>query len=282
MTSRTGLVNRGLSGGVPLAADLPVHFKALRCAVAWAISLTWAAVILLLIVRAGLGSTLQPLHLLPLMATAGAILLWAWTLRLIVYRTEADTLRMVAGVAASFGTLATAAMVSLPESLVWNRLVFWSVILLSEVGGWYWLRQHKWSRPSWFTRRRVSAGATEPAWPTASAADFSVDSRDSTVIQQLTRTRESEGREILAGNLRADFAAGERYRRLHVAFCPRFQTPPEVYVEFLEGPDAELRVAQVARHGVRIDIQLNAAAATQEHVLMEFYAVAEAPRVRTV
>lgn len=99
------------------------------------------------------------------------------------------------------------------------------------------------------------------------------------VLQRLLRTRDVNGQEVLFGELRADFAVGDRQSRLHVAFCPPLERPPQVYAEATsidEGlGEVAVKVAQVLVLGTRIDVELEAPAEAAGAVKVEFYAAVE-------
>lgn len=102
---------------------------------------------------------------------------------------------------------------------------------------------------------------------------------DGQVIQKLLRTRDPNGQEVLFGELRAEFSAGDRQSRLHVAFCPPLEHPPQVYAEATDVDDrlgdVTVKVAQVLTLGTRIDVELSAPATVPGAVQVEFYAAVE-------
>ncbi len=92
------------------------------------------------------------------------------------------------------------------------------------------------------------------------------------VIQQITRRRAADGREILSGWLRVPLAAGQRSANVHVAFCPPLQHAPQMSVAQREGPAARIRAVQVLPYGVRLDVKLTQASPTPVDLLLEFTA----------
>lgn len=102
---------------------------------------------------------------------------------------------------------------------------------------------------------------------------------DGDVIQQLTRTRSPEGQEVFSGELRAEFSAGERQSRLHIAFCPPLEKPPQVFAEATDVDErlgeVAVKVAQVLSLGARIDVELKSPAPADGAVRVEFYATSD-------
>jgi len=78
----------------------------------------------------------------------------------------------------------------------------------------------------------------------------------SEVIQRLVRRIEKDGSERIEAELTVRAAAGERVVQAHVAFCPPLARLPDVEVEQVSGPSAELRIGQRLAHGVRVECKL--------------------------
>ena len=92
------------------------------------------------------------------------------------------------------------------------------------------------------------------------------------VLQQLTLSRDAEGRQQLSGWLRLPLEAGQRSGNLHVAFCPPFAEPPEVAFEQSGGPAGSIKAGQVLPYGARLEVKLAAPAQQPESVLVRFSA----------
>jgi hypothetical protein len=92
------------------------------------------------------------------------------------------------------------------------------------------------------------------------------------VLQQLTLSRDAEGRQQLSGWLRLPLEAGQRSGNLHVAFCPPFAEPPEVHFEQSGGPAGSIKAGQVLPYGARLEVKLAAPAQQPESVLVRFSA----------
>jgi len=95
------------------------------------------------------------------------------------------------------------------------------------------------------------------------------------VLQQLTLSRDAEGRRQLSGWLRLPMEAGQRSGNLHVAFCPPFAEPPEVAFEQSGGPAGAIKAGQVLPYGARLEVKLTAPAQQPESVLVRFSAKAK-------
>jgi hypothetical protein len=90
------------------------------------------------------------------------------------------------------------------------------------------------------------------------------------IVQQLTRSRATDGAEEIVGWLRTRFEAGQRTGNVHVAFCPPLGATPELSVEQIEGPEARIKTAQVFPYGARLDLKLAATAEEATSVLLQF------------
>ncbi len=95
---------------------------------------------------------------------------------------------------------------------------------------------------------------------------------DGNVLQQLVRSRASDGTESLHGWLRVPLAANQRTAAVHVAFCPPFAAAPRVDVEQREGPAARIKPAQVLPYGARFDLKLAEPTEISTFILLELSA----------
>ncbi len=103
------------------------------------------------------------------------------------------------------------------------------------------------------------------------------DKKASQVLQQLTRSRTSDGGEAIHGTLLAEFAPGERSTILHVAFCPPFEQLPSVEAEVVDGPACDVKVAQILHQGTRLEARLSRASTAAERVTIEILATDHLP-----
>jgi hypothetical protein len=100
------------------------------------------------------------------------------------------------------------------------------------------------------------------------------------ISQQFTR-RTSEGVELIEGQVRTTIGPGQRVEYCHIAFCPPLCAVPRVTCQQIEGPPARIKVAQVFRHGARIELRLEAIAAEETAVMLQIQAAsAHQPRTQ--
>ena len=99
-------------------------------------------------------------------------------------------------------------------------------------------------------------GAWPSAWRRASDPTGETNSpgliEDESLDQQLVRRRGAEGEEVVVGQVRMRFAAGQRTAEGHVAFCPPFSRRPEVEFEATSGPAARIELGQVLPLGAQV------------------------------
>jgi hypothetical protein len=167
------------------------------------------------------------------------------------------------------------AIVLLTIGLSWplSRLVDWIAWVPLWIADILWRARFAAGRPTACSKRAI-AGAPEAADPPPGfAADTERDiPAGATIVQHLTRFRDQEGHESVAGTLRADFAPGQRTTEVFVGFCPPFNGTPSVEVEQSSGPHARLSIPHVVSHGVRVDIKLKEPASTADTVVLDLYA----------
>jgi hypothetical protein len=75
------------------------------------------------------------------------------------------------------------------------------------------------------------------------------------VDQQWTRARDADGQPYIEGLARVRFAAGQRTAHHHVAICPPWERPPEVDVEQVAGPAAQVQLGMSLPQGIRVDVR---------------------------
>ena len=176
----------------------------------------------------------------------------------------------------ALGLLAFVVALSLPGSPVWALRAFWActcrrrgdfdLARMAKPGS---HRLNRRTTPRGIGCRdfatvdaRVEEQADEPHLPAITSVDgreIRVDPPQQpsphiippNVSQQLTRAIGDDGCEVLYGLLRGHFAPGQRSLRLHVSFCPQFDTVPEVSVDKIEGPELTIRVGQVLPYGAQ-------------------------------
>jgi hypothetical protein len=92
------------------------------------------------------------------------------------------------------------------------------------------------------------------------------------LVQQLLRLRDANGVESVQGTLRAEFVAGQRQATLYMGFCPPLARAPVIEAECVDGPEAELKVAQAFCHGARLEVRLTESAGDECSVDVEVVA----------
>ncbi|MGW8256970.1 MAG: hypothetical protein ACWGMZ_05755 [Thermoguttaceae bacterium] len=183
-------------------------------------------------------------------------------------------------------TMIFGAAVTLPESNGWAMLVFWLFLATGEFWAWRpWAGQTHWISRRGDKQNRlrpIRVDATHPtllhpvATTNATAAldqfSTSVCAPAEHITQQLIRSVERDGSDVLSGWLRLSFTSGQRLGHIHLAFCPPFAQAPELTVSQLDGPQARIKVAQLLPYGVRLDLKLSAFSLEPTSVLLKFAA----------
>jgi hypothetical protein len=222
-----------------------------------------------LLVRRAMAALVEPLPPLALVATAVGLFAWMWAVRLIwSSRTDRGTVvsRRIDGIIAEWLPQLTLLLVAVACSYPGRRIVDWLVwlpaIVAISVG------------PQLIIRwRRHDAAPTahgSSASPTINA--IAPIDESGTLLQQLSRSRDADGREMVQGTMTAEFAPGERTAVLYVAFCPPFESLPQVEAEIADGPDASVKVAQVLHNGARFEVRLAQPTAEAATVSLEIVA----------
>jgi len=105
-----------------------------------------------------------------------------------------------------------------------------------------------------------------------SAPPANGDATTEQVLQRLTRVRTVDGHEAISGTLLAEFAPGERNATLHVAFCPPFETLPNLEAQIADDSEASVKVTQVLHNGAQLEVRLPEPADETIAVEVEFFA----------
>lgn len=213
------------------------------------LELALAASIILLLVLAAfmaarrLGGALDsPLPAATMMATAGGLLAWAAAVRLRLND-------WIVGWALAVVIALCAIACSYPG----ERTIDWLV----------WL-------PTFLALGLLPARRSSPA-------RIASDTAAGLILQQLTRSRTADGVEVIRGNLVAEFAPGDRFAILHVAFCPPFEQLPAVEAERTSGPACEIKIAQILHQGARLEVRLSRASTSARSATIEFTATSPQP-----
>ena len=177
----------------------------------------------------------------------------------------------------SLTMLLLANSLSLPKTAVAGLIAIWGIIGLHEaawLAGFWWRigRPLRWGRRQ--TVARLPSAGNSILSPDAgqSTSDVERSEFDGRLTQILQRGVDEQGNEMFWGTIRADFAAGQRSQSLHLAFCPPFDSLPELTVDRAEGPAANVSVAEVQSYGARIEVRLGGVLPEVTEVTLEFYA----------
>jgi hypothetical protein len=161
--------------------------------------------------------------------------------------------------------------ISLPASGVWGLAGFWAI--LSAAGCWLLTRAETAAVPGAATetlsdarRRSVQDGlrGAEPVGDEGQEFPENVD-------QRWIRGRDEEGREYVEGTARVAFAAGQRTAHVHLAICPPLEHPPEVEVEQVAGPPADVQLGSTLPQGIRLDVRRLESVDSENSVLVAFF-----------
>lgn len=164
-----------------------------------------------------------------------------------------------------------AAAVSLGGSETLGLVALFGALLVEE--GWSWGRLSLRFDPAHRRRRAtVEPPLSDATWdaPTpAGVCDVPAADADEAVKQWIVRRQDQAG-DVIDGWVRVDFVVSQRHAAAHLAICPPMDRVPECFAEQSDGPDAQVKVAQVLSHGVRLEIKLDKAAAAPTSVVVEF------------
>jgi hypothetical protein len=104
---------------------------------------------------------------------------------------------------------------------------------------------------------------------------ITTDVNSELLVQQLNRYRMPDGRDLIRGQLTAEFSPGDRSTNLYVPFCPPFETLPAIEVNVADDSSASVKVVQLLHHGAELEVRLPRTAESSQRVTVEFF-VAEA------
>jgi len=191
---------------------------------------------------------------------------------------------------ATVGLFASGVALSLPGSPLGALALFWCLLLAAEgaqfvvrrfPGGW------RKARPDIAAANQGQDSADErgPNGEVSSPPPFSlaaptIEGDDGELLphnasQRISRFQEEAGGEIVSGVVRCSFAANERQRDLHLAFCPPLKRIPQFSAEQVEGPPARIRPSLVEAFGVGLEVKLAALSSEPTSVQIQFFACEE-------
>ncbi|REJ65473.1 MAG: hypothetical protein DWQ31_17980 [Planctomycetota bacterium] len=90
--------------------------------------------------------------------------------------------------------------------------------------------------------------------------------------QQMIRLRTPEGQDVCHGWVRATFDEGQQHQVVHLAFCPPFQTRPELATSLADGQAVEIRHAQLMPYGARVELKRDRSERQSATALLRFSA----------
>jgi hypothetical protein len=228
---------------------------------------------MLLCVRRAAGALVEPLSAIALLGWGGFLAIAARVFRKVVAAIPPGNRHAAYALwAAPSGVIVLwACGLSLPGSAANGMAGLWGLLLLEEGLSW--------------GRLRHEPPVVEPPAPSAvrlrvvesDRAPHDIIARGETeleferaVSQQIVRRRQDDGSEAMEGWVRAELAPAQRHATAHVAICPPFARLPECFAEQLDGPPAQIKVAQVLPYGVRFEIKLDKPCAEAADVMVEF------------
>jgi hypothetical protein len=88
------------------------------------------------------------------------------------------------------------------------------------------------------------------------------------VSLQLVRFVDAAGRDVIEATARVRFAVGQRHASVHLAFCPPFETKPEVACELSGELDGDAQPVQVSAFAARCDVKLTVPADRAAELLL--------------
>lgn len=139
-----------------------------------------------------------------------------------------------------------------------SAVLAWLLILAEEAAAWSFLFD--------WPQRWSGRGQSARDLPGLSAGE--------TLLQYLTRLRDSEGLESVNATLRVDFAVGQQSADAHLTFCPPFAEVPAVTCEQTEGASVSIRIAERQRYGTRLETRLPRPAPHAQSVVVQVHAAA--------
>ncbi len=88
------------------------------------------------------------------------------------------------------------------------------------------------------------------------------------LFQHVTRS-DHEGLETVVGYFRVDFEPNSQRHILHVPFSPPFKTLPQVDTNTLGEQDARIRITDVQKFGLRMEVILPQMTNSSQHMIIE-------------
>ncbi len=155
-------------------------------------------------------------------------------------------------------TLVTLSVGRVPGSSRTALFAMWGFLGTSEVT---WLLALLITRRGQRSPGQISS-PTVPSQPVLSdpeepdVADTVMDIPSGALTQQMTRSLQEDGSELIFAATQADFETGQRTQTVHLAFCPPLQQAPSMECNQLDGPPCRIKVAESQIYGARFEVRL--------------------------
>jgi hypothetical protein len=180
--------------------------------------------------------------------------------------TQRASWRRLVSVVLSISLVALAVALCIPGSSRLGLAILWASVAMTDI----WLLL-KVLRHDARGKHELHGKLDSPVGLHPSNENSETDPLSDYIDQRLTCGRDDTGRPFVQGVARARMSAGERMTHLHIAFCPPFELTPEVEVEQVSGPAADVRVGLTLPQGVRFDVKRLATADPDGSVVLAFY-----------
>jgi len=110
------------------------------------------------------------------------------------------------------------------------------------------------------TQPTASAPAMTPAKPESTTVapivpETQPEAKSGETVQWLSRSRQTDGTEVVEGMLRLELAEGQKQVSGHVVFTPSLSSVPEIECEPIGAYEIEASVGEVYPHGFRVDVR---------------------------
>jgi len=173
----------------------------------------------------------------------------------------------------------SAGSLCLPGTTAWGLAVLWAPLVLLIAGQTLLVSLRNGDSKNFADDDRDSLSSNP-----SSKRTFRVDPAHSSAVaaphfppedvsQQLTRSCTEDGRDLCHGWIRASFDQGQRQQIVHLAFCPPFQSCPELSTSLVDGQMVEVKHAQLMPYGARVELKRDRSMKESSVALLRFSAV---------
>jgi hypothetical protein len=81
------------------------------------------------------------------------------------------------------------------------------------------------------------------------------EEQDNDILHRMSRSKQQDGTEIMAGMARLIIPAGIKTETVHLSFCPAFKEMPSIECETISELSVKVRVAEIRKYGARLEIR---------------------------